>query len=345
MRRHTLTTAASALACASGLNLGLRVFRRLAGRHAVYILAYHDVTRLRADEREGTICAQRFRAHLEFLRRHYRVVPLAEAVDRLAGRSPLETDFVAITFDDGYAGNYSFAWPILRSLGLTATIFVTTGFIDGVPLWFHRVRDALAALKQRSHEDLIDLRRRIPALEITSAEYDVERLLRDLKRMTAEQRDSIVAALVEEAALPASSARAMTWDQIRELSAAGIEIGCHTVSHPILSHLSPDRQKEEILSASRRLEQEIGHPPRFFAFPNGSAFDFNHVSLGILRDAGFRAAVTMIRGSNGPSADLLALKRIGVGSDPPFVLSARLSGLFNAAVTRLSASKASMPSR
>ena len=343
MRRRTLTTAASMLACASGLNPGLRAFRRLVGRHAVYILAYHDVTRDRTDEKEGTICAERFRAHLEFLQRRYCVVSLAEAVDRLAERAPLERDFVAITFDDGYAGNYSVAWPILRSLGLTATIFVTTGFIDGAPLWFHRVRDALATLNRRSPEELMRIQQRIPALQITGTACNPEDLVARLKRMTAEQRESMVTLLSEEAALPASSAQAMTWDQVRELSSAGIEIGCHTVSHPILSQLSPDRQEEEILTASRRLEQELGHRPRFFAFPNGSASDFDHVSLGILRDAGFRAAVTMIRGSNGPSADLLTLKRIGVGSDPPFVLATRLSGLFNAAIRRLSVRTASTP--
>jgi len=116
------------------------------------------------------------------------------------------------------------------------------------------------------------IHRRIPALQITATEFDSERLLGDLKRMTAEKRESIVAALSEEAGSPAPDAQAMTWDQIRELAVAGVEIGCHTVSHPILSQLSPDRQKEEILTASRRLEQELGRPPRFFAFPNGSAY-------------------------------------------------------------------------
>jgi hypothetical protein len=57
--------------------------------------------------------------------------------------------------------------------------------------------------------------------------------------------------------------------------------------------------------------------------------DFTDDTVGIVREAGFRAACTTVRGSNAGGCDLLRLARIGVGNEPTLVLAARLAGLLD----------------
>jgi peptidoglycan/xylan/chitin deacetylase (PgdA/CDA1 family) len=114
---------------------------------------------------------------------------------------------------------------------------------------------------------------------------------------------------------------------VRELHAAGIEIGSHTVDHPILAQLPRSRQRQEIEESRLRLREEIGASPSTFAFPNGTPADFSSETCELLAKAGFVAACTTIRGSNRPGCDRLRLRRIGIGSDPSYILAARLDFL------------------
>ena len=115
----------------------------------------------------------------------------------------------------------------------------------------------------------------------------------------------------------------------------GIEFGGHTVTHPILSQLPSELQKSEIVTCRQRIEQETGVPPVSFAYPNGSIKDYTKETTKIVRQAGYLAACTTRKGSNPPGCDRFALRRIGVGSDPTWVLEARLSGLFDEEVRNL----------
>lgn len=295
--------AGAALLTASGVSDLLRRRRRARGEARVFVLAYHEVT---ADgrEREGVVSAARLRRHVAALGRRCRLVTLAEAAAALAEPGALREDLAVLTFDDGYAGNYEAAWPVLREAGVPATVFVTTGFLDGGELWF----DA-------AHRYL------------TGAE--VERL----KRLAPRERERRLRQLRQAGPPPRSApppARPLPWSAVREMRAAGIEIGCHTVTHPLLAQLPRRRQEEEIHQSCARIAAETGAAPVSFAYPNGSPADFGPETVEILRAAGLRAACTTVRGANRPGCDLFRLRRIGVGSAPASALTARLSGLFDA---------------
>jgi peptidoglycan/xylan/chitin deacetylase (PgdA/CDA1 family) len=91
------------------------------------VLGYHRVGAGMGREMDVTLAV--FRAQMRFLAGHREVVTLEEGVRRAA--SPLRRDLVAVTFDDGYREVYSHAWPVLRELGLPATLFLATGFVEG----------------------------------------------------------------------------------------------------------------------------------------------------------------------------------------------------------------------
>ena len=311
--------------------------RSRRGDHRVFILEYHDVGP-DGDEREGVVSASRLRRHLRFLGRRYRIVSLAEAVAALGAPGGLREDLVVITFDDGYAGNYEHAWPVLRDERVPATIFVTTGFLDGRELWFDLADRCLDAATSEAVLHAIDdpaLRR---ALGPRFSRDERAAVRAWLKTLPAGRRDAVLDDLRRACMPRPSSTRPLRWAQVRELRDAGIEIGCHTVSHPILSTLPASEQLREVTEARDRIAEELGSVPRFFAYPNGASGDFTDETMHILREAGFAAACTTVRGSNAPSCDPLRLGRIGVGAEPCAVLAARLSGLLDETIrTRLHA--------
>ncbi len=326
--RRVALHAVSLLAAASGLTRLRRRRRHRRGDFRLYLLEYHDVA---GDvEKEGTVSALRFERHLRYLRRHFRLDTLASAIERLEAPAGLDHDLAVITFDDGYAGNYQAAWPVLRDAGTAATFYLTTGFLDGAELWFDFARRALDAA-HRSPPELApaDRERLRTALGSWPLTESTDRAVRRLKYLPHEQRDGALEVLRAAAMELSPPARPMSWDQAQEMAAAGAELGAHTVSHPILSTLEPAAQEREIRGSRRRIAEAAGVEPLTFAYPNGSARDYDRHTVEIAGRAGFRAACTTRRGSNRPGAPRLEQRRIGIGADPLFVVEARLAGLFD----------------
>lgn len=332
--RRLAVAAVSLFARTSGLNAALRLRRRRRKDFRVYILEYHDVSG--EAEREGTVHTQRFRRHLGFLSSRYRICTVAEAAERLAAATradhPLDQDLLALTFDDGYLDNYRSAWPVLREMETPATIYLTTGFLDGRPLWFDLGRRAFDALRRRDEPLPPSTRARL--VEALGAEPAPGTEIERLKRVAPEMREAVVDSLLELDLDLRPGARPMTWEQVREMAANGIEMGAHTVTHPILSTLPDQVQDFEIRVSRRRIEEEIGIEPATFAMPNGAAEDWNESTLRLLERARFLAACTTLRGSNRPGVPLHCLYRLGVGSDSNTVLEARLSGWFDEGLRR-----------
>ncbi|MEM7353670.1 MAG: polysaccharide deacetylase family protein [Acidobacteriota bacterium] len=358
-RRRFAVRMVSGLARASGWTSLVRRRRHRQGDYRLYVLEYHEVsddptevsedptevsedptevsenpTEVSEDlkEPEGAVSMARFAGHLRHLQRRFEIVPLAAAVDRLTA-GHLDRDLLTVTFDDGYAGNYEAAWPALRDAGVPATIFLTTGFLDGEGIWVDFARRALAAVGRQSQAladgFVEDLRQ---ALGSWSATESIDTVVRRLKYLPPKRRQRALRALRQADLDLAPAARPLSWDQVREMQAGGIEFGAHTVTHPILSTLEPTAQESEIRRSRRRIAEATGHEPTTFAYPNGSAKDYDRHTLEIIGHLGFAAACTTRRGSNRSGCDLRTLQRLGIGSDSLAVVEARLAGLFDEAM-------------
>jgi peptidoglycan/xylan/chitin deacetylase (PgdA/CDA1 family) len=320
----------SEMAARSGITRRLLERRRKVGDYRVFILEYHDVA-AGGSEPEGTVSQERFHRQLRFLRDHCRLVSLTRAVELLRTPAPLTEDLAVVTFDDGTRGNYDAAWPVLKEEGIPASIFVTSGFVDGTDLWFDLARRCFTAMKGQELPGKLESELSA-AIGFRPAQGETDKAVERLKRLPPDTRTALLDQM--KAAFPPgpSSRPPLTWSQLREMRADGVEVGCHTVSHPILSTLPAEQQRSEILGARERIAQELGEAPVLFAYPNGAAGDFTDATAGILRNAGFLAACTTVRGSNRPGCDLFRLKRIGVGADTEPLLAARLAGFFDEAL-------------
>jgi peptidoglycan/xylan/chitin deacetylase (PgdA/CDA1 family) len=120
---------------------------RLAGgdRQRVATLCYHSV---HPRHPHASVTADGFRRQLEWLTCNCEIVPF-EQIKSIADREVTGTPVVAITFDDAFADNYVYAWPVLREFAVPATFFITTGLVErqsGVVARFARLLDVSESL-------------------------------------------------------------------------------------------------------------------------------------------------------------------------------------------------------
>jgi peptidoglycan/xylan/chitin deacetylase (PgdA/CDA1 family) len=224
---------------------------------------------------------------------------------------------VCLTFDDGFRNVLTTAFPILSRHQAPATVFLVTSVIGTrQPAWpdvlFHDVASTqldaipfegehlpLATPHLRYHAASI-LTRRLKTME------NNERIRRftDLRRLVGQ---TLVG--------PESPQATLDWDEIHQLARSDlIDFGSHTHTHPILSRCSESSQREELRLSRDILLDHFGKA-ELFAYPNGTEADFTEDTKVILRELGFRGAVSTIRGLNSPRRDLFALRRINVGLD------------------------------
>ena len=185
----------------------------------VPILIYHSIRPYRAADTAG---ARKYIAtpgtlegELAYLKQNgYTSVSFADLTRNLTTGTPLPPKPVIISFDDDWQTQYTYALPLLKKYGFTATFYV----------W-------VIVVGMKNH---------------------------------------------------------MTWDEVRELDAAGMEIGCHTMTHPYLTRIKDDATlRREIFTAKQRIEQHIGKPVTSFAYPFGQ---YNERVVAMVKEAGFTSA-------------------------------------------------------
>lgn len=278
-----------------------------------------------------------FQSICALLAADYHVISMADLVEARTNHLPLPENSVVLTFDDGYASNHELAYPILRKYHLPATIFVTTGFLDGEDmLWFQRVDLALGRTQKEALEWKINGRRH--RLRFATREMRQEALmalmpeLKDLPDTDLlTEIDRLEQALEVSTPTPAdmpAPMRPMTWDMLRAMSNSGlVDFGGHTHTHPILSRCDPVAMRAEIATSARRIYTETGIQPTCFSYPNGQAEDFTRETLRMVQDAGFQCACTTINGRIDDNTSLFQLPRYG-SPESVWEAEATVSGAF-----------------
>lgn len=277
-----------------------------AGR--LTILIYHRVLPEPDPLRPQEPDAAAFAWQMELLATRFNVLPLSEACQRLASRS-LPPRAVCVTFDDGYADNAEVALPILQRYRLPATFFVATAYLDGGCMWNDAIIEAIRRAPERL--DLSRFEQGVHCLDgPESRRALIATLVGAFKYLPADERvrrvEELAAAV--DAGLPTDLM--MTSAQVRRLADAGMEVGGHTRSHPILATLSEAEARAEIEGGKRDLETILGLPIRLFAYPNGKRdIDYRSVHRRLVERAGFSAAVSTNWGAATAASDPFELPR------------------------------------
>jgi peptidoglycan/xylan/chitin deacetylase (PgdA/CDA1 family) len=252
---------------------------------AALILCYHNV--VASDDPCGDpelhMPVERFERQVRWLMARYEIVSLRELVRRLASRGRLKK-VAALTFDDGYAGVYEHAVPLLKALGIPATVFVVADApeqLDG--FWW-------------DHPGVVG--------SLTPSRRDrwLTRLRGDGRAILAEMDPQCASAIC-------AAHRPADWTAIKAAAAEGIDVGAHSASHRALPMLSDAEIDHEVNASRDVIYRATGRWPEFFAYPYG-LWDVR--SCGAVRRAGYVGGLSLDLGLNDAACDTTCLRRVNV---------------------------------
>lgn len=278
------------------------------------ILCYHSVAPASHPDPLGDINrslrvdTERFRCQMEVLDRFFSIVPLGTVIGEVR-KGSVRPRQACVTFDDGYADNYEHAFPILRSLGIPATIFLSTQAIEeGSQFYWERLAWYLAQRIGRTLRlPLVLGGGTIPIESAADAGKAFDYLLERMRTVESKQREALLEAL---GVTPSPDTRPLTWREATIMQPAGVTFGAHSHTHPSLPALTAGAIREEIAASRDLIAKRLGAVPAVFAYPYG---DVDERTERILADEGFLAAMTT-RGLCTAMSPCLQIPRVGPGN-------------------------------
>jgi peptidoglycan/xylan/chitin deacetylase (PgdA/CDA1 family) len=303
-------------------------------RAKLSILIFHRVLPEQDTIFPGEMFARRFDDVCRSLSNWFNVLPLDRAITHLVAGS-LPPRAACITFDDGYADNLNVAVPILRRHGLEATFFVATGFLDGGRMWNDSIIESIRQCANPTVDvESLDLGLRELATRTNlEKQLAIAALIDKIKYRKTDDRLQIVDRLARLTQVALPSYLMMTSEEVKAIRRAGMQIGAHTISHPILTRSTDEEAAREIAGGKTMLENLIQEPVNMFAYPNGKPerdYAVKHVQM--VREAGFLAAVSTAPGVSISATDLFQLPRFTPWDTGIYKFGLRL--LMNTRLTR-----------
>ncbi len=268
-----------------------------AGRNArLTVLIFHRVMTTRDPLRPYEPTVAEFADMLDWVQGWFTVLPLSDAVARLRSDS-LPARALAITFDDGYADNRKLAVPELQRRGLSATFFIATRYLDGGRMFNDTVIEAVRGCRSETL-DLSSLELGVHRVGNDDERRDtIAELLPKVKKSGAQQRLELAERIAERAGVRVPDDLMMTSQDLARLADAGMELGGHTDSHPILADLPEAAARHEIEIGRERLQSIAGRRIGVFAYPYGRpGDDYTNVTRDLVRTLGFDAAFSTAYG-------------------------------------------------
>jgi peptidoglycan/xylan/chitin deacetylase (PgdA/CDA1 family) len=311
-----------------GMLDGYRVLRKCLVKPQAAILMYH-----RVEPRKNlwffpySITVSDFENQLKYLLKHYTILSLEELVENIYERKPISKKAVTLTFDDGYKDNYLYAYPILKKYGVPATIFLTTGPIDSGELFWW---DKILYVVQHTTRDVLEIDE-IGSFPLRSSGERIRAASSLLKRLAGfpePEKNLLIERIVRMSAvnIPAGLGKDvnLSWADVREMNRSGINIGAHSVTHPILTKLSPEQVEGEVIQSKKAIEERLDREVTAFSYPGGR---FSKGTTDFLKESGFRCALTSIARMTNLESNPYELGRI-VGGWTYAVFKAMLFGLY-----------------
>jgi peptidoglycan/xylan/chitin deacetylase (PgdA/CDA1 family) len=258
---------------------------RLADGYRPLVLGYHRVVEnfaesVRHDMASMLISAAMFERHLDFLGRHFKFVSLDEVGEAVRLGIQFAHPVAAITFDDGYADVFEHAVPILKRKGIPAAVFVVTDLVGG-SAW--QVHDKLYHLIEKGfscwdkprrelHGVLNDLG--LPASDILRGRTAVKSPLRAVSALLPNLALEDVHRVMRSLECHVGNGfvgvpRTMTWPMLRQMRDDGFIVGSHTRRHVSLPKESPMTRYDELRGSKLAIEEKLGGPVDYFAYPGG----------------------------------------------------------------------------
>lgn len=320
--------------------LRLHLDRALRGKAVV--LMYHRVVapaeRARLHSHEGMVVdTDVFEVQVRHLSGNFNVLSMEEFLDRLRDGIRFDDRTCVVTFDDGWRDNFTNAFPVLKRHGVPACIFLSTGYVGSERrFWQERLSAALhAAADGAGTGEGADIRavlekHGVGAADLVAAEElksVVDRIVQARKRFGLADNEELLQEIERASPILAGEPPSFFgWEEAREMQQGGISFGCHGESHRILTQMTSEEVRADIVSSKETIERQLVARPRAFSYPNG---DYTPETERIVQECGFEAAFTTRRGALDLDSGRFALGRVNIASDMTRcipLLSLRLGG-------------------
>lgn len=279
------------------------------------VVTYHRIAPIKGpinlDPAMISATPEAFSEQMQYLVRHFNIISIDDILNSLNNGTSLPRRAILVSFDDGYHDLLEFAWPILEKLKVPAVIFVATDYINNPKkiFWWDRIANAVFNTKREILK--------IPPFDFKLSEIKddrsvvVKQVQSYLKKLPNDKSLDLVEELCqnlgENKILQTVS---LDWQELRNLHDAGITIGAHSRSHPLLNNIPLAEAKSEILGSQDDLKQRLGNNYPIFCYPDGS---YNKDIIAILKANGFTMAFTTQDGHNNlRSSDPYALRRTNI---------------------------------
>lgn len=287
----------------------------------LYVFNYHrigDSSKTAFDPNVFSCDEAHFDLQLELIASRFKVINVSQLLELIDSGKTVSEHLAMITFDDGYADNYSKAFPLLMARKLPALFFLPTNFIGTkkIPWW-----DEVAWLVRNTGKQTLQLPQITEPFTINQANISgsirtVLRWFKDNSDTSLEEKLQLLRSACDcELDAQAAATLFMSWENAREMIAGGMDIGSHTKSHQILSHLSAEEQRQELAGSKEILEAATGSSINVLAYPVGGLDSYTRETVDIAHACGYRAAFNFIKGSGyntNPAGHPFDLARIPV---------------------------------
>jgi peptidoglycan/xylan/chitin deacetylase (PgdA/CDA1 family) len=271
---------------------------RSRSRERALLIGYHRIADPALDVYGLSVSPAHFAQQMDVLARLTQPTRLREMVTSVS-RGVFKPNTVVVTFDDGYAETLDVALPILERAGIPATVFAVSGYL-GREFWWDELARLVRAKQQRNGESLAEPRNGASAINAAG-----------LRALPEADRRRSLTALANGAPACAPVRRALTVQELARLARSDlIEVGAHTVTHPLLPRLSQAEQRCELEDCRRTLEAIVGRPVFSFSYPHGA---FSETTTRLVREAAYTAACCSTPDVATQRSDLLALPRFWAG--------------------------------
>jgi peptidoglycan/xylan/chitin deacetylase (PgdA/CDA1 family) len=234
----------------------------------------------------------------------------------------LPDNAVFVSFDDGWRNNLTLAAPLLKKYEIPATVFLTTDYIGTQRelFWAMEFRERVISFPEIQIV-LQGQRYELPPVESVERIILSDKLTEKVKRLPIEERNALLEMLRNKTTLDFSPKwkqelyEFLSWDEVRTLQRKNWTIGCHTLTHPILSMLHTEELTKELNESKTKIETELGEPCETLAYPNGSKDDYNEETIAVAKRLGFQAAFTLENRRNTETFDPMRIHRICITRD------------------------------
>jgi peptidoglycan/xylan/chitin deacetylase (PgdA/CDA1 family) len=290
------------------------------------VLLYHRVINEEYDPQQLCVSPENFNEQLTRLKEKGIFLTIEEFCHILSTGRKFPRNAMMITFDDGYADNYSNALPILESLGLQAVFYIATNNLNTNNLFWWDTLDLVYKNMEVNKHELLTLARE-NNLNDPDQLYDF--YLKQCKTASSlETREKLMNRLTSSTTIDQEMSkryRCLSDDMLKKMVASkSVVIGGHTVNHLSLAHQERKDQYFEIKNSVDYLTSATGHNIEHFSFPYGEHIHFNNETLAICRELNLKSGAANYYDHVKSSDDVMAFPRIVVRNDNFYTLYRKL---------------------